>query len=193
MNVTLVIVMALLSAVFAVVYLPVLARLSSGLVSSYPKADSKRRFGAAMTDGLLCTTCVLLYASSKSIPFLFLGGAYILLRDGAIPGQSLGKLLFGLTVIQLDGGQACTLWRSVQRNIFFVIPGLNLVAVVLEAHTCRRDPQGQRLGDKLAQTQVVLGKDAKELVKALQQRLLSDVADVERMRDGRGKRVEDKV
>jgi hypothetical protein len=101
--------------------------------------------------------------------------------------------VFGLTVIQLDGGGKCTLSRSVKRNIIFGVPGLNLLAVVFEAFLCCRDPQGQRLGDKLAQTQVVVGKDAKELVKALQKSLLDGLSDLERVRNRRPKPVAEKV
>ncbi len=82
--------------------------------------------------------------------------------------------------------------RSIQRNILFLIPGFNLVAVVLEAFAYRSEPQGQRLGDKIAQTQVVVGKDAKELTKVLQQRLLDGIADV-RSVDGWRKPAVEKV
>jgi len=51
---------------------------------------------------------------------------------------------------------------SLRRNLLFLLPGANLVAVCLESLTIARDPQGQRLGDRLAQTQVVDGFPAKE-------------------------------
>ena len=172
----------LLSAVFALVYVPLLTKFSGTLVSSYPKADVKRRLIAAAVDGLLCATCVALYVGTTSVPFLLLGAGYALVRDAAIPGRSIGKLLAGLTVIQLEGGRPCTLSRSVQRNLVFVVPGANLVAVVLETYTFTRDGQGLRLGDRLAQTQVVVGKDAKELVRAVQQRLLGHLAKAQRIR-----------
>ena len=45
-----------------------------------------------------------------------------------------------------------------------------------------RDGQGLRLGDRLAQTQVVVGKDARELVQAVQQRLLGHLTKAQRIR-----------
>src|SRR5262249_56852215 len=47
------------------------------------------------------------------------------------------------------------------------------VAILLEARTVVRDRQGQRLGDTLAQTQVVEGFGAKDLVKSFQDLLMS--------------------
>jgi hypothetical protein len=44
----------------------------------------------------------------------------------------------------------------------FVLPGANLVAVFLEGASIVRDLQGQRLGDRLAQTQVVEGFGARD-------------------------------
>ena len=55
----------------------------------------------------------------------------------------------------------------------FVVSVFGLVAIFLEARTIISDPQGQRLGDRLAQTQVVEGAGAKDLVKSLQDWLLS--------------------
>ena len=57
-------------------------------------------------------------------------------------------------------------------QLLFLVPGLNVVAVILETVTTVRDPQGLRLGDRLAQTQVVEGLGARELVKLLQKELL---------------------
>ena len=53
------------------------------------------------------------------------------------------------------------------------MPGLNIVAGVLEPFTIVRDPQGQRLGDRLAHTQVVEGLGARELTKIVQRELLA--------------------
>ena len=46
------------------------------------------------------------------------------------------------------------------------------MAVALETVAITRDPQGQRLGDTLANTQVVEGLSARELVTSLQRALL---------------------
>jgi hypothetical protein len=62
---------------------------------------------------------------------------------------------------------------SVRRNLLLLLPGANVVAIFLEARTIIADPQGQRLGDRLAQTQVVEGAGARDLVKSLQDWLMS--------------------
>ena len=163
----------LLSAALAVVYLPVANRISKGLVSPYAKADIKKRFGAATVDGLLLATCAIFYTSVDSILFVIVGMIYALLRDALfVPGQSVGKFLFSLLVVSLETGRPCTRAGSVRRNLIFLVPGLNIVATVFESVTIVRDAQGQRLGDRLAHTQVVEGLGARELIKLLQNELL---------------------
>jgi uncharacterized RDD family membrane protein YckC len=162
-----------LSAVFGIVYLPVLMRQPKAFVSPYAKADIRKRTHAAIVDGLLVATCVVLYRTQNSILFLAIGALYLLLRDALfIPGQSIGKFLFGLRVISLATGRPCGRVHSAQRNGILLVPGLNVVAAALEAVAMARDPQGQRLGDTLANTQVVEGLSAKEFATSLQRTLL---------------------
>jgi uncharacterized RDD family membrane protein YckC len=173
-----------LSAAFGLVYLPVLMRQPKGLVSPYPKADVRRRAGAAIADGLLLLTCVVLSGTQDSALFIVIGAVYLLLRDALfIPGQSVGKFLFGLRVIDIASGRPCSRLQSAQRNFILVVPGLNVVATGLETIAVPRDPQGQRLGDKLANTQVIEGFGAREFATSFQRALL----DVEIV-PGRGKR-----
>ena len=162
-----------LSAVFGIVCLPILMKQPKAFVSPYARADIRRRASAAIADGLLVATCVVLYRTQDSILFIALGALYLLLRDALfIPGQSIGKLLFGLRVISLANGRPCTRVQSAGRNFILLVPGLNVVAAALETVAITRDPQGQRLGDTLANTQVVEGLSAKELATALQRTLL---------------------
>src|SRR4029453_17304957 len=140
--------------VFALVYFPLVTQLSRGLVSPYAKADVRRRLYAATIDGLIVVMSCLLYWTSDSVLYLAAGAAYLLFRD-AVKGQSVGKFLLGLVVISLESGRPCSLSGSVGRNLLLLLPGANVVAVFLEAQTVVRDPQGQRLGDRLTQTQVV--------------------------------------
>jgi len=72
--------------------------------------------------------------------------AYFLLRD-VMPGQSIGKRLFGLKVIHDRSGSSCTWLRSIGRNVFhlfFVIDALFALG-----------NNRMRLGDWLAGTVVV--------------------------------------
>jgi uncharacterized RDD family membrane protein YckC len=159
------------AVVFALVYFPIVTQLSRGLSSPYAKADVKKRLFAATIDGLLIVTTCFLYWDSDVVVYLAAGATYLLFRD-AIKGQSIGKFLVGLVVISLETGRPSSLAGSVRRNALLVLPGANIVAIFLEAGTVVRDPQGQRLGDRLAQTQVVEGLGAKDFVKAFQDWLM---------------------
>lgn len=162
-----------LSALFGIVCLPVLMRQPKAFVSPYAKADFRKRAWAAVVDGLLIAAFLILYGTQRSFLFVAVGGAYLLLRDALlIPGQSVGKFLFGLRVISLADGRPCNRLHSAGRNIILLVPGLNVVAAVLETMAIARDPQGQRLGDMLANTQVVEGSSVKELAASLQRALL---------------------
>jgi uncharacterized RDD family membrane protein YckC len=103
--------------------------------------------------------------------YLAAGGGYLLFRD-AIRGQSIGKLLFGLVVISLETRRPSSIGASLRRNALLILPGANVVAIFLEARTLLQDPQGQRLGDRLAQTQVIEGLGARDLVKSFQNWLM---------------------
>jgi hypothetical protein len=153
---------------FGVAYHPILARLSLALVSPYAKADVVKRASAATIDGVLVAFTIVLYRHSDMPFFLFLGGTYLLLRD-SMSGRSIGKFCCGLVVVNLMTGRPCGRGASISRNALFLLPGANIVAAFLEMATIVRDPQGQRLGDRFALTQVVEGFGAKDLAKAVQQ------------------------
>jgi len=169
----------LAGAVFALFYFPAVNKLSRGLASPYPKADVGKRVSAAMIDGLLLATAWSLYQRSNSMAALIAGAAYLLLRD-ALHGRSIGKFLFGLVVISLETGKPCTRTTAVRRNLVFLLPGANIVAVFLEAMTILRDAQGQRLGDRIAQTQVVEGFGIRDVAPAFErwwQSMFGDLSD----------------
>jgi uncharacterized RDD family membrane protein YckC len=170
---------------FALVYSPIVTNLSRGLVSPYVKADLRKRFRAASIDGLMVVTLCLFCGTTGSLPYLAAAAAYVLLRD-AIGGQSVGKLLLGLVAIDLQTGRAASVSGSVKRNLLLLLPGANVVAIILEWRTIATDPQGQRLGDRLAQTQVVEGAGARELVKTFQNLLMSLGKELDHV--GRGRR-----
>jgi len=156
------------AATFALTYHRILTKLTVELVSPYSKADVKRRLLAAMADAALVIIALFYYRAFESPLYLFAGGAYLVLRD-SIAGRSVGKFLCGLVVVNLETGRPCGVGPSIQRNLLFLIPGANVVAVFLETSTCVRDPQGQRLGDRFALTQVVDGFGAKDVVDAFQE------------------------
>ena len=165
--------LAAASALFVALYVPAVTRFSRSLASPYAKANVKRRLAAAAVDGLLVVTCLGFYTTLQSPLFVGAGAAYLLLRD-AVGGQSIGKFMFSLMVIRLENGRPCNAKSSAARNVLLLLPGANIAAVLLEALTLARDPQGQRLGDRIARTQVVEGLGARELVKTFQQELLKE-------------------
>lgn len=172
MNIYILIFISLISAiVFAFAYHPLFSKYARGLLSPYPKADVIKRLRAAMFDGGLVVSACLFYSTTNSILYLLVGAAYLLFRD-TINGQSIGKFFFGLVVISLETGCPSSLNMSVRRNLILLIPGANIVAIFLEARSFRHDPQGQRLGDCIAQTQVIEGFGAKDIVKLIQERLM---------------------
>lgn len=169
---TLLSVLLLSAMTFALAYSSIVRYVSRGLISHYAKADVRKRLLAASIDGLLVVTLCLVCWIGRAPLYLALGAGYLLLRD-AIGGQSIGKILLGLVVIDLTTGRAASVSGSTKRNVLLLLPGANIVAILLEARTIMSDPQGQRLGDRLAHTQVVEGAGARDLVKSFQDWLLS--------------------
>jgi uncharacterized RDD family membrane protein YckC len=160
--------LAVLSAVFlSVVYFQLVSKYSRGLASPYPKADIRRRLFAATVDASLLVTAAFLYRLFESPVYAVAGAAYLLLRDG-MQGRSVGKFLFGLMVVSLETGRPCTYGAALRRNILLLMPGANVVAIFLETVTIVRDPLGQRLGDRVALTQVVDGLGVKDFAAAFQ-------------------------
>jgi uncharacterized RDD family membrane protein YckC len=99
------------------------------------------------------------------------GLTYILVADGLFEGQSLGKRVVGLRVVG-ESGLPCTFLQSVQRNLTVALGVLLMLlrvpyvwwlfwligALVLlfEAFLAATDDEGLRLGDRFAETQIVV-------------------------------------
>ena len=169
---------------FALVYRPLLARTPPPLVSPYSKADLGRRLSAAMIDGALVTTAWMLFRQYASVLYALAGLLYVIFKD-SLAGRSVGKFCCGLVVLDVHTGRPCGRVGSATRNILFAIPGVNVSGVLLESTTIVRDSQGQRLGDRLAQTQVVEGLGARDLAKAFQAWWREFVTQLDRPRRGR--------
>ena len=74
--------------------------------------------------------------------------SYMLLADCMPHGQSVGKKLNGIAVVGILTRSKCTAIQSIIRNFFLLAFGIIDIALV-QGHT------GQRIGDRLAGTQVV--------------------------------------
>lgn len=129
------------------------------------KAGISKRLIAKLVDILVA------WALSLFLPPLgiILGLVYLALADSFQKGQSLGKMVFGLEVLDSEGS-GCDLKSSVYRNLPFVftflcavipllgwilliIVGLPLIGV--EIWLMATDEKGERLGDRIAGTHVV--------------------------------------
>lgn len=76
--------------------------------------------------------------------------AYILMNDAMPNGQSIGKKLLSIKVINKQSGKNCSLSESFLRNITTVIPFLAVIDALLIFGVKK-----QRMGDKIANTLVV--------------------------------------
>ena len=143
------------------------------------KADVTKRFVALLIDGVIAS--VLTWA----IPVIggFVGGAYILLRDGFdfefMKHRSLGKQVMKLRVVR-DDGQPMDLATSAKRNwtvslgllisVLAIIPILGWLGAIavafiapiislIEAALVFMDPEGRRFGDRTGGTKVIESAD----------------------------------
>lgn len=87
---------------------------------------------------------------------------YILFNDALSNGQSFGKKLLKIRVIDRDTGNPCSPSQSFLRNITAFIPIVNLIDVLMLLF----GENSFRLGDRIAKTAVVLLEiDASKLPK----------------------------
>jgi uncharacterized RDD family membrane protein YckC len=134
----------------------------------YPKADLTLRGLARLAD---FTIAFGLATSAPGVGPL-VAAIYLLLADGLMQGQSPGKKIFGVKVVVPQTRAPSGFQESMLRNAPFALatvlwalpllwPAFFLVgvpAIGYEAWKAFDDPLGKRLGDQLAETQVVDGK-----------------------------------
>jgi len=115
----------------------------------FHKSGPNKRICAYMIDLLIITTIQWAVGLFSNIEFNWIIiPAYWLLRD-SLNGQSIGKLIIGLQVVN-EEGNAISPIEGIIRNITITIPLVNLI----EYFVMVRDDQGKRMGDKLAHTKV---------------------------------------
>lgn len=111
----------------------------------YPKLITKRT-SAFLIDGLLVAAISLSLGGGF---WWLIAIGYLLVRDVLISGRSVGKFVVGLIIMDHEGN-ACTLTKSILRNVLLFVPGL-----VVEFFVMAFSKRGWRLGDRLAKTQVI--------------------------------------
>jgi uncharacterized RDD family membrane protein YckC len=141
--------------------------------SPYPKADLTLRGLARLADFTLA------WIVAQTAPQIgpLLAAFYLLVADGLMSGQSVGKKLFGVRTVVVPRRAPAGWHESVLRNapfalvaVFYAVPLLwpvlfvvGLPIVGFEAYMIFTDRLGVRIGDIFADTQVV---DAKVVSKA---------------------------
>ncbi len=130
------------------------------------KANILHRFIAKAIDLLIFG-----FLSEIFYPFGILAGLlYILISDGFFNGQSLGKKLIGLRVIDVPGGNKIEFKESIIRNFllalalsfslipfigYFLLFTAGLFIYGFEIYLIIKNPEGDRLGDRFAYTRVI--------------------------------------
>jgi len=123
---------------------------------AYDRADLGTRFLAFLIDAILCILMALIPKWIGLIPLI----VYILVRDGLFKGQSIGKKLLKLRVVQIEEGRPANFLDSSLRNLPLAIPFLGwFILTIVEAIFVLTDEDGIRLGDKLAKTQVTAAEE----------------------------------
>lgn len=145
----------------------------SAVHNPFPKTDLFERLSAKFIDFVIAAMLIVYHPLVGVLAAI----TYILLSDALMNGQSVGKRLIGLKVVNIsDGkqGESCDIRRSMIRNAIFAIAMLiymlvhwipylgNLIStlaiVAINAYEIFRlynDDHGLRLGDILSETAVV--------------------------------------
>ena len=159
---------------------------------SYPKATVGKRILAYLIDAVIIIAPVAIIIPLSIIAFfgyvrydgnmsstpnivmiilmvlaMFIGGGwalfYSLVRDGFGSGQSWGKKICGLMVVNLNTNEPCNKVQSLVRNVFALlisgalslVPVVNGLSSLVEPIVALVHEKGQRVGDMVGNTQVI--------------------------------------
>lgn len=123
--------------IFCLVFFPI-TRIVKGVWIMSP-SDHQWVSGLIITDPL----CLI---------FLFVMAAYFIFLEG-LAGITIGKLVFRLRVVRIDGAEP-GLWKGAVRNVLRIIDGLPafcLLGMIL----IMQSPERARYGDRIAGTRVI--------------------------------------
>lgn len=138
---------------------------------SMDKAPIGLRFVASLIDGLVCCLPLIPFyiffllgvretSSSSSIymgiavVFYLVSLLYSFIKDG-FNGQSVGKRMVGLAVINLNDNSRCGFGRSALRCLITGLLSIIPLAFLIEPIMVLATSDGRRLADKAANTQVI--------------------------------------
>ena len=142
----------------------------------YPKADLLKRFGAYIIDGLICTglaipAIILIFFgivqleecdNNSGLVFVIIGcisivipAVYYFIKDGLGNGQSWGKRVVGLMVVQITDDTPCTKLKSSLRGLITMFIGAVPLGSFVEPIMVIATKDGRRLADLAAETKVI--------------------------------------
>lgn len=138
----------------------------------YPKCDIGKRLVAGFIDRVIATVffipsvIILIVAFDSpfmfaplllvSILLMFAPVVYFLVKDGMGVGQSWGKQIMGLMVVELTTNQPCTKLKSAARNgLLLLMNAVIGVGWLVEVIFIFADKSGQRVGDHASSTMVI--------------------------------------
>jgi uncharacterized RDD family membrane protein YckC len=143
-----------------------------GTTISYAKCNIGKRIGAWLIDSLIVgvflipSIIILITAFNEprltfpllllSIMLLFPSIIYSFIRDGLGQGQSWGKQLLNLMVVDLKSNEPCSKGKSFVRNVIgFLLSLFPYIGWLVEPIIVLADDKGRRLGDRAAETMVI--------------------------------------
>ncbi len=109
-------------------------------------------FISPLIAGIVLDNKGLLFFSFFTIPLTIW---YNFTKDGWGEGQSMGKKLVGLMVMNLDSGMPCSKGSSALRAVMWFVPYVSSLVLLVDFVLALVDEKGRRIGDHLAHTQVV--------------------------------------
>ena len=129
------------------------------IIESHMLASPGLRYLGQLIDGVIsisififllwAITLIGLSQETASLIAFFVAAIYFLLSDGFAKGQSIGKKLLGMSVIDSVTGKSCSFPQSFFRNVLTPLIGMFDAVFIL-------GKRRQRLGDKLANTIVIV-------------------------------------
>ncbi|MDD5772627.1 MAG: RDD family protein [bacterium] len=118
------------------------------------KANIVNRYMAGAVDFGIAVLIYFIFTKSLKINII-LANIFVLFRDCLSGGKSIGKMIFNLNTYKLKDESPATFRESILRNFFFIIPIINYLMIAVELFLIYWDPDGSRIGDKIAMTQIV--------------------------------------
>ena len=138
----------------------------------YVKASFGARFLAYIIDSVVAAAALILAGivvgysnwgeanTGPAVVIMIAAGLwafiYSFVKDGREGGQSFGKEMLNLMVVNINTNQPCTMGESALRTLIWML--LSLIPIVgwlIEPIVALASDDGRRLGDRVANTQVI--------------------------------------